>query len=58
MRRDLERRIEALEEVSGPLIDDLCDFVRWHALGCPDSWRWDSAFEKQMEELAEKAKIE
>jgi hypothetical protein len=58
MRRDLERRIEALEEGSGPIIDDLADFVRWEALGCPGGWRWDSAFEKQMEELAEKAKIE
>ena len=53
---NFERRLKALEEGSGPLIDDLADFVRWCAEGCPSYWRWDPTFERQMEELAEKAK--
>jgi hypothetical protein len=52
MRKDLECRLEALEG-SGPLIDDLADVVRWGALGCPDGWRWDPKFERQILELAE-----
>lgn len=55
MRKDLERRLEALEEGTGPIIDDLADFVRWAAAGYPSDWRWDPKFERQMEELAEKA---
>ncbi len=51
MRRDLEHRLEALEEGAGPVIDDLADMVRWCAKGCPDGWRWDPKFERQMEEL-------
>jgi hypothetical protein len=58
MRKDLERRLDALEEGSGPLIDDLADFVRWEAAGCPDGWRWDPKFERQILELAEKANEE
>jgi hypothetical protein len=42
---------------SGPLIDDLADYVRWCAEGCPSNWRWDLKFEMQMEELVEKAEI-
>jgi len=57
-RRSIEGRLEALEEGSGPLIDDFADFVSWHAEGCPSNWRWDPKFERQMEELAEKAKTE
>lgn len=54
LKRSIEARLEDLEEASGPLIDDLADFVRWHSEGCPTSWRWDPAFEKQMEELAQR----
>ena len=50
-----EKRLNALEESSGPLIDDLADYVRWRAKGCPSNWRWDPKFERQMEEFAEKA---
>ena len=57
-RRSIESRLEALEEGSGPLIDDLADLVRWRAEGCPSNWRWDPTFQRQMEELAEKAKTE
>ena len=52
---NFEKRLKALEEGSGPLIDDFADFVRWYAEDCPSSWRWDPKFERQMEELAEKA---
>lgn len=52
MRKDLERRLEALEGDSGLLIDDLADFVRWEAEGCPAGWRWDPKFGRQMIELA------
>lgn len=55
MRRDLERRLEALEESDGPIIDNLADMVRWCARGCPDGWRWDPHFRAQMEELAKEA---
>ena len=48
MRRDIERRLEDLEEGSGPVIDDLADFVRWEAKGRPSNWRWDSAFKEQL----------
>lgn len=51
MRKDLERRIEALEEGTGPIIDDLADFVRWAAADYPFNWRWDPVFERQMEKL-------
>ena len=50
----LGRRVVALEN-SAPVIDDLADFVRWHAEGSPSNRRWDPRFEKQMEELAEKS---
>lgn len=53
MRTDFIRRLEALEEDSGPLIDDLADYVSWCAEGCSPNWRWDPKFEKQMEELME-----
>lgn len=53
MRASFERRLEALEECTGPLIDDLADYVRWCAADCPSSWAWDPKFERQMEELAE-----
>lgn len=53
MRKDFERRLEVLEEDSGPIIDDLADYVVWCAGGCPSSWRWDPKFERQMEELIE-----
>jgi len=56
-RKSIEGRLVALEEGSGPLIDDLADFVRWCAEDCPSNWQWDPMFEKQMEELAEKAEI-
>jgi hypothetical protein len=29
----------------------------WCAEDCPPNWRWDPKFERQMEELAEKAEI-
>jgi hypothetical protein len=51
-KRSIESRLESLEEGSGPLIDDLADYVRWAAAGYPSNWRWDPVFEKQMEELA------
>ncbi|MGD0953619.1 MAG: hypothetical protein ABR985_14720 [Methanotrichaceae archaeon] len=54
---NFEKRLKALEEGSDPPIDDFADFVRWCAEDCPPNWRWDSVFAKQMEELAEKAKI-
>jgi len=53
-RKSIEGRLEALEEGSGPLIDDFADYVMWCAEGCPSNWRWDPKFERQMEELAEK----
>ncbi len=52
-RKSIEGRLDALEEGSGPLIDDFADFVRWAAAGYPSNWRWDPKFEKQMKELAE-----
>ena len=52
MKASLARRLEALEQGSGPLIDDLADYVRWYAEGCPSDWLWDPRFEMQMEELA------
>ena len=55
---DFDKRLKALEEGSGPLIDDFADFVMWCAEDCPSNWRWDLKFERQMEELAEKAEIE
>jgi len=51
-RKSIEGRLEALEEGSGPLIDDLADLVRWSAEGCPSNWRWDPKFERPMAELA------
>jgi hypothetical protein len=53
MKASLTRRLEALEEGTGPIIDDLADYVRWCAEGCPSCWRWDPKFERQMEELIE-----
>ncbi len=52
MKPSLERRLEVLEEGTGPIIDDLADFVRWEAKGCPADWRWDPKFEEQIERLA------
>ena len=40
-RKSIEGRLEALEEGSGPLIDDFADYVMWCAEGCPSNWRWD-----------------
>jgi len=51
-RKSIEGRLEALEEGSGPLIDDLADLVRWCSEDCPPNWRWDLKFERQMKELA------
>jgi hypothetical protein len=51
-KKSIEARLEDLEEATGHLIDDLADFVRWEAAGCPDSWRWDPKFERQMAEMA------
>jgi hypothetical protein len=53
---NFKKRLKALEEGSGPLIDDFADFVKWCAEGCLSNWRWDPVFERQMEELAENAK--
>ena len=51
----LNRRVVALEN-SAPVIDDLADFVRWHAEGCPSNRRWDPVFEMQMEDTFSKYK--
>ena len=53
MKASLTRRLEALEEGTGPIIDDLADYVRWCAKGCPSDWRWEPEFERQMEVLIE-----
>jgi hypothetical protein len=52
----LSRRVDALEEGTGPITDDFADMVMWVSAGCPDSWRLDLYFEKQMAELAENIK--
>jgi hypothetical protein len=50
--KSIEGRLEALEEGSGPLIDDLADLVRWCSEDCPSSWQWDPKFERRIAELA------
>jgi hypothetical protein len=49
----LSRRVATLEN-SAPVIDDLADYVLWHAHGCNPNVKWDPIFKKQLEDAFHK----